>query len=302
MGVRDLNYLIKRYSTNSIKERTLYDLRNKRIAIDLQLYLYKALIQNKDPVEEIFKQIIHLDRFKIMPVYIFEGRPPKEKMAELHKRAIRKSRSMEVIHYLESVYLKDEPNDLVEDDRKVSILSKINELKKNCLSIDKKLKQTIKHLCMVMGVQYVDNPYMEADKTIGLLYQQKQIDGVISEDNDMLVYGCDHLYRFYKTNSSHILEYNLTEIKKDLNLNDSEFTDLCILCGSDYYKNIKFKYIANLKNSVIAYYLIRKYKSLEQLEHYLPENLDYERIRQIYNLNGTDMNNIIISGVKRPVE
>jgi hypothetical protein len=113
-----------------------------------------------------------------------------------------------------------------------------------------------------------------------------------------LVYGCDHLYRFYKTNSSHILEYNLTEIKKDLNVSSVEFTDLCILCGSDYYKNIKFKYIGNLKNSVIAYYLIQKYKSLEQLEHYLPENLDYKRIRQIYNLNETDLVDIVISGVK----
>ena len=86
MGVRDLNYLIKRYNRSSIKELTLHDLKNKRLAIDLQLYLYKALIQNKNPVEEIHKQILHLERYKITPIYVFDGKPPKEKIDELHYR------------------------------------------------------------------------------------------------------------------------------------------------------------------------------------------------------------------------
>jgi flap endonuclease-1 len=283
MGVRDLNYLIKRYNRSSIKELTLHDLKNKRLAIDLQLYLYKALIQNKNPVEEIHKQILHLERYKITPIYVFDGKPPKEKIDELQKRAFRRSRSLEVIQYLESVYLQKLTND--EIDRKTFVLSKIDELKKNSMTIDKKTKRAIKYLCNIMEIKYVDNMDMEADKAIGIMYKQGEIDGCISEDNDMLVYGCEHLYRFYKTNSNHILEYNLIEIKKDLNITDHEFVDLCILCGSDYYKKIKFK--TSYKNSVVAYYLIKKYKTIENLianKSYLPNDLDYERIRNIYNL------------------
>jgi len=279
MGIRDLNYLIKRYNKKSIRELTLHDLKNKTLAIDLQLYLYKALIQGKNPIEEIFKQIIHLERFKIKPVYVFDGKPPKEKIEEIQKRAMRKSRSLEVIQYLEAIYLKDEKKD---NEVNNSIISKINELKKNCISIDRKTKLSIKHLCNIMNVRYVDNMNMEADKAIGILYKNGEIDGCISEDNDMLVYGCKHLYRFYKTNSVHILEYSLDEILNDLDLDINEFIDLCILCGSDYYKNIKFK--SNLKNSVVAYYLIRKYKKLELIEFYLPSKLDYHKIRQIYSL------------------
>ena len=283
MGVRDLNYLIKRYNRSSIKELTLYDLKNKTLAIDLQLYLYKALIQNKDPVEEIHKQILHFERYKIKPIYVFDGKPPKEKIDELQKRAYKRSRSLEVIQYLESVYLQKISNDEIEI--KNLVLSKIDELKKNSMSIDRKTKQAIKYLCNIMGVIYIDNMDMEADRAIGILYKTGKIDGCISEDNDMLVYGCDHLYRFYKTNSSHILEYNLVEIKKDLNVSDTEFVDLCILCGSDYYKNIRFK--STLKNSVVAYYLIKKYKNIESIvesKNYLPKDLDFKRIRNIYNL------------------
>ena len=283
MGVRDLNYLIKRYNRSSIKELTLYDLKNKTLAIDLQLYLYKALIQNKDPVEEIHKQILHFERYKIKPIYVFDGKPPKEKMDELQKRAYKRSRSLEVIQYLESVYLQKISND--ELDIKNLVLNKIDELKKNSMTIDRKTKQAIKYLCNIMGVSFIDNMDMEADRAIGILYKTGKIDGCISEDNDMLVYGCEHLYRFYKTNSSHILEYNLVEIKKDLDVSDTEFVDLCILCGSDYYKNIKFK--SSLKNSVVAYYLIKKYKNIESLvesKDYLPKDLDFKRIRNIYNL------------------
>ena len=289
MGIRDLNYLVKRYTKNSIREITLYDLRNKRIAIDLQLYLYKAIIQGKNPVEEIYKQILHLDRYRIKPIYVFDGKPPKEKWNELQKRAIKRSRSLEVIDYLETVYLRDRRPSLNDDEMlncdKNVIDSKISELKKNSISIDRKTKKTRKYLCQVMGVEYVDTMDMEADKAIGILYKKGEIDGCISEDNDMLVYGCKNLYRFYKTNSNHILEYNLDEIKRDLNLNENEFLDLCILSGSDYYKNIKFK--SDLKNSVVAYYLIKKYKNLEEIgkQGYLPNDLDYVKIRQIYSLN-----------------
>lgn len=289
MGIRDLNYLIKRYTKNSIREITLYDLRNKRLAIDLQLYLYKALIQNKNPIEEIYKQILHLDRYRIKPVYVFDGKPPKEKWSELQKRAVRRCRSLEVIDYLESVYLRDRRSsnadeDIMNCDKNVIDL-KINELKKNSITIDKNTKQSIKYLCQVMGIQYIDSMDMEADKAIGILYKKGEIDGCISEDNDMLVYGCKHLYRFYKTNSSHILEYNLDEIKKDLDISDKQFLDLCILCGSDYYKNIKFR--SDLKNSVVAYYLIKKYSNLEEIKKvgYLPSDLDYDKIRQIYSLS-----------------
>lgn len=286
MGIKDLNFLIKRYNRyrrknqHSIREISLYDLKGKRLAIDLQLYLYRALIQEKNPVEEIFKQILHLERYKITPIYVFDGKPPKEKMEEIYKRVIRRNRSIEVIKYLENVYLSK-----VEDNNREQVIKKITELKRNSITIDLETKQNVRYLCDVMGVEYRDEKNMEADKVIGMMYRDGEIDGVISEDNDMLVYGCNYLYRFYKSNSSHIIEYNLEGIKANLGLNDEQFLDLCILCGCDYYKNIKFK-TDGVKNSVVAYYLIQKYGNVDEVSKkgYLPDDLDYKRIRNIYKM------------------
>jgi len=301
MGVRDLNYLIKRFNRTSIREMSLHGLKGKRIAIDIQLYIYKALIQGKCPIEYIHTQILHLERCRIVPIYVFDGKPPVEKMDEIQRRQVRRSRSLEVIRYLETTIQSSLSNATtpvaVEPDtssRKENVLlAKIDELKKNVVSIQRKTKQSVRYLCNIMGVQYVEESDYEADQIIGMMYRNGEIDGCISEDNDMLVYGCDKLYRFYKLNSNYIVEYDLPSILSDLHITREQFVDLCILCGNDYYKKFRYTICVDngsdaLKNSVLAYYLIMKYHSIDTIDvlkkSYIPSNMDYERIREIYTL------------------
>jgi len=280
MGVRDLNYLIKRFNRTSIREMSLHGLKGKRIAIDIQLYIYKALIQGKCPIEYIHTQILHLERCRIVPIYVFDGKPPVEKMDEIQRRQVRRSRSLEVIRYLETTIQSSLSNATtpvaVEPDtssRKENVLlAKIDELKKNVVSIQRKTKQSVRYLCNIMGVQYVEESDYEADQIIGMMYRNGEIDGCISEDNDMLVYGCDKLYRFYKLNSNYIVEYDLPSILSDLHITREQFVDLCILCGNDYYKKFRYTICDDngnepLKNSVLAYYLIRKYHTITLLTY-----------------------------------
>ena len=41
MGVRMLNKYLREYASDAIKEITLNDLRNKKIAIDISIFLYQ---------------------------------------------------------------------------------------------------------------------------------------------------------------------------------------------------------------------------------------------------------------------
>jgi flap endonuclease-1 len=272
MGITDLNYLIKQFDKNSVVERNFYELRNKRLAVDLTLFLYKSIKLGLDPLEYIFRQVNHLNRSKITPIYVFDGRPPKEKWAEIKKRNDRKQRSIEVINFLEG------QSDL-ED---INVTQKICELKQNSVSIDKNIKNDIKIMLDIMEIRYIEPPYAEADKIIGELYKNGEIDGCISEDNDMLVYGCNKLYRFYKLNVNRLFEYDLDNILIDLDITYAQFIDMCILSGSDYYKNIKYN--SNFRSSVVAHYLIKKYDNLEAVEKlgYVPNDLNFDMIRNIY--------------------
>ena len=44
MGIKSLTYLIKEKSPDSIQSVNLYTLKNKRVAIDTSIFLYKSLI------------------------------------------------------------------------------------------------------------------------------------------------------------------------------------------------------------------------------------------------------------------
>ena len=59
------------------------------------------------------------------------------------------------------------------------------------------------------GVTVLQSPY-EADAQLAYLYRIREIDAVIGEDSDLLVYGCGRLWRHYGRNS--VTEYDLSNV------------------------------------------------------------------------------------------
>jgi 5'-3' exonuclease len=70
------------------------DLSGKRIAVDISIYLYKyeaenALLENMYVMLSIFRY------YNIIPIFIFDGKPPPEKKALLLKRKEDKQEAQE---------------------------------------------------------------------------------------------------------------------------------------------------------------------------------------------------------------
>jgi flap endonuclease-1 len=271
MGVRNLNTLIKKCASDSIENVHLTSLDHQNLAVDLQLFLYKFQIQCRDPVKEIYKQIVHLKKYKINPIYVLDGKPPAEKMSELYRRANIRNKSREILECLSNKDINDN-----------NVKERLVELKKNSISISNVLKKRIKLLCEIMNVEFIDNMNMEADKAISILYKTGRISGAISEDNDMLVYGCGYLYRFYKSTSDYVCRISLDKILECLDVTYEQLIDICILSGCDYYKNIKYN--VDVKTSFVAYSLIKKYGCIEALDdkNMIPLDMNYNKIREIY--------------------
>ena len=91
MGIRNLNALIMKYSSNGVKRKNLSVYRNKILLIDTSIYLYKYLYGNNNHINGFFFQINKLKKFGIIPIYVFEGKPPIEKTNTVKKRARYKS-------------------------------------------------------------------------------------------------------------------------------------------------------------------------------------------------------------------
>lgn len=100
------------------------------------------------------------------------------------------------------------------------------------------------------GIPYVE-AYGEADGMLAQLCNENIIDGVISDDSDLLAFGCKRLFRNFDVHSDEITEYNLEKILNNLELTYSQFLDMCILMGTDFNERLR-------KSPEVIYNLIKE--------------------------------------------
>ena len=86
MGIKGLTTILKKFAPQSIREIKLGTLYNKRIAIDTSLFIHKFLYSYNNIIYGFFLQVYHLRRRNIEPLYIFDGKPPKEKSQVIQQR------------------------------------------------------------------------------------------------------------------------------------------------------------------------------------------------------------------------
>ena len=99
MGIKNLNrFLLDQCKKTAIKKTPLKHLRGKMIVIDTSIYMYK--FSGQDALLENFYLMISLFRkHHIVPLFIFDGKPPPEKRALLVERHNIKKQAEEKIHF-----------------------------------------------------------------------------------------------------------------------------------------------------------------------------------------------------------
>ena len=86
MGIKHLNTYIKNSTTcKSIQKLKLNELSNRIIAVDTSIYLYKFLY-NGELFESIYQMLSLFYYYNIIPIFVFDGKPPIEKLDLLKKR------------------------------------------------------------------------------------------------------------------------------------------------------------------------------------------------------------------------
>jgi exonuclease-1 len=110
------------------------------------------------------------------------------------------------------------------------------------ISITKEMVQQLILALRAAGIEFMVSPY-EADAQLAFLSKSGDVDLVISEDSDLLVYGCKRvLYKLdFNGNGQEIIRRRLGENTDMtfLNWNDSQFKLFCCLAGCDYHVKIK---------------------------------------------------------------
>ena len=310
MGIKNLRVILNQKCSLAINNRKLDNYSGMIMGIDISIFLYKYLYNNDDHIEGLTRLSLRLLKNHIMPIYVFDGKPPKEKDGTLQERRDKR----EVLNIKKNIIEKcmnlqnsDDKKDfetfknevlseiktksdifIIDDEELKNIFEKTNDdLKDEFEKIDKKIIyvkyehiESSKKLFDLMGVGYIHAP-CEAESLLAVLCQQNLIDGCISEDSDILVNGGQLFLRNLSAEKNNIEEYCLEGILQGLEMTHDEFIDMCILCGCDYLPKI------NGMGPITAHKLIIQYKTIEKFmennsKFTIPPDFDYVKARYLF--------------------
>ena len=275
MGIKNLRKFLDKYAPTCSTIKKYEDYKNKTIAIDTSLVIYKYIsamrntgkdLTNKDGnvtshLHGILYLINKLLSCKITPIFVFDGKPPDLKKDTLLKRKEIK---------------KNAEDKLLEED--LTIKQKITLFMQSTKISPEIIKDT-KLMLDVLGIPYVNSPE-EADAQMVCLLQNNMADAVATEDMDLLTFGADKVLKnFFSIKEDKIIEIDRKKMLTLLKLTTEQFTDLSILLGCDYLPTI------DRVGYVRSFDYITQYKTLEEVFKVIPkpEKYNYEEVRKYFH-------------------
>ena len=252
MGVTGLNSFIRTNCSDAIRKITLSDLKNKKIVVDTSIYMYRFISENA-LIDKMYQMIMLFKHHDIIPVFIFDGKAPREKE---HLLKLRKNDKINAEHSFNT--LKEQLKTTHTTTESKEIKSEMDALRKKFVRLTYSDIDNVKKLMDLCGVTYYQAEG-EADKLCAKLVMTNEVYACLSEDNDMFVYGCRRVLRNLSLLNSTIVIYDLSCILQKLNMNLVEFKQVCILAGTDYNYNkcstmtivTAIQLFENYKNDVI---------------------------------------------------
>ena len=289
-----------------VREKTSLDtFSGKIIAIDAYNAIYQFLASIRGPdglqlsdsegritshLSGLLYRNVNFLSLGIKPVYVFDGKPPSLKTAEIERRKqIKKDATVK--------YEKAIAEGNMEDARKYA---------QQTTSMKDGMVKESKHLLTLFGIPYIDAP-SEGEATAAHLTNTGQAYASASQDFDSILCGAKRLVRNF-TNSGRRKIPNrntyidivpeIIETQKTLDsleLSREELIDVGILIGTDFNPN-GFERVG----PKTALKMVKQHKRLEdipQIQEQLQE-LDFNQIRNIFlNPEVADVQDIVFEEV-----
>ena len=289
-----------------VREKTVLEaFSGKIIAIDAYNAIYQFLASIRGPdglqlsdsegritshLSGLLYRNVNFLSLGIQPVYVFDGKPPSLKTAEIERRKqIKKDATIK--------YEKAIAEGNMENARKYA---------QQTTSMKDGMVKESKHLLTLFGIPYIDAP-SEGEATAAHLTNTGQAYASASQDFDSILCGAKRLVRNF-TNSGRrkipnrntyidivpeIIETQKTLI--NLELSREELIDVGILIGTDFNPN-GFERVG----PKTALKMVKQHKRLEdipQIQDQLQE-IDFEQIRNIFlNPEVADVEEIVFEEI-----
>lgn len=250
MGVKQLNTFLTKNANDCLIKTHLSKLKNKSIAVDTSIYLYRFISEN-GLIEKFFEMCSLFIKYNITPIFVFDGKPPKEKEEELKKRS-------EIKQNAENEYnkLKKKLDQIQDENERKLIEEKMNILQKNFIRIKGSQIRDVKELLRLYGMSYIDCNG-EADQICAYLCKIGKTYACLTEDMDQFIYGTERIMRYFSIIKENFVMYDINKIYKKINITKHNFKQMCILSGTDYNNSFD-----NINVNIFSIYnLIQKHNN-----------------------------------------
>lgn len=216
MGV-DIRKLIKKHAPTAITRVTYSQCSGQVWAIDASIFLYKFCYdpkKSKNPHIRGFYQMFKTFLSNgIRPILVFDGSVPDIKRHTVDKRKAERQAKQDRINAS-------------------SDADEIARLEKSLITFPENTFDDVIQLCQIMHIPHLRANY-EADALCIKLEQLGIVQGIVSNDSDILMFGGKNLYCNYDYTDS-IDCINLPSILSQLSITYDLFVEMCVLCGTDY--------------------------------------------------------------------
>jgi len=280
MGIKELNgYLQRKCTTRSIRRRPLFELSHNTIVIDVSIYIYKFLADGK-LIENMFILASNLIKYHINAIFIFDGKPPESKTDTIARRIQDKEDAENVYKGMEETL---QTQDLT-DDQKTALMDDMKRVKRKFVRVKNHHIDSVKKLFTLYGIKFIEATG-EADELCAKLCISGLAYGCMSDDMDMLVYGCPRIFRMLDLKANTIMWYEYENIIRDLKLRAIDFKQALFACKNDYNEHG-----LTISSVMKLYYLYKKHGKDMEFGEWLchTKHVDvelFEVVKNEYELN-----------------
>jgi hypothetical protein len=238
---------------------------------------------------------------------VFDGKPPAEKINTIcHRREQRQIAATECV----AISTRMQDTAILDGDRQ-KLVAEYAKLRRSSVTITRDKIESVKKLFDEQEVPYCTAP-SEADALCATMVLSKDFWGCMSDDMDMLVYGCAHIIRDLNMHTHTAQLYVLPEILQELNITYEDFKRVCVISGTDYnthHQNhqkqlrpgtvtdkIVVRPIHPPPTNITFYAAIKLFSRYRQnvkyptmnfygwLKHYIKFDIDYIALDRVYNM------------------
>ena len=268
---------------------SLGDIGGWTLAVDAYNTLYQFLAIIRGPTGEhlmdsrgrvtshisgLFYRNINLMELGMKLVYVFDGKPPELKAAEIERRVAQRREARD--QYLKALQSGDKARA-----RKFAEASTV---------LRRDMVADAKQLLDAMGIPYVDAP-SEGEAQASVMAAEGSVNAVASQDHDSLIFGAPVLVRNVTISGKRRLPSKgivinvqperivLQSVLSATGLTREQLVDFAILLGTDFNPD-GFEGVGPVR----AMKYLKRYGSIDRIQELNDEvsTLDYQAIREIY--------------------